>query len=91
VSVFCTGLGRRLVQRLREARARVIILDDEPGDLEDLMDTFPDVQTHCVDKHNWEETGRIVNELGPLDHLVNNAGALKPKSILETKLEDAKK
>ena len=44
----------------------------------------PGLHTVCVDLADWATARRAVEQIGPVDLLVNNAGILIPTPFLET-------
>jgi len=70
----CGGLGSTLVRAFHENGATVYALDVDEKGLKDLAANIPGVKTLVADVTNWDEVKKTVEQLGPLDHLVNNVG-----------------
>ncbi|KAL5019808.1 hypothetical protein ScPMuIL_002700 [Solemya velum] len=82
------GLGKAITRALVERGAMVFALDKMQENLVILKEELPSVQIICVDLQNWDETRKAVSEAGPIDYLVNNAGYLAYKPILETSRQE---
>lgn len=78
------GIGRGLAKKLNDLGARTIALSRTQEDLETLKAESPGIQTHQIDLGNWDTTRKLVESLGSIDLLVNNAGIARKKSFLET-------
>lgn len=61
----------------------VFALDIKQELLDDVTKSFPTVVTAVIDLSKWDEVKEIVQKLGPMDHLVNNAGVFIYEPILE--------
>ena len=48
----------------------------------------PTIETRCIDVSDWEATRQCVQNLCPIDLLVNNAGIARIRSILEATKDD---
>jgi NADP-dependent 3-hydroxy acid dehydrogenase YdfG len=64
------------------------VLDKDATALQELSKELPKVIVQQVDLLNWEETKKIVTQLSPLHHLVNNAGIMLPGSVLDITMEN---
>jgi len=73
-----TGIGRAVVQHLREVNARVLTFSREAEHVEAARAAMPDVIVLQADVAKAEDVERVYRELdaqlGGLDALVNNAG-----------------
>ncbi|CAG7682020.1 unnamed protein product, partial [Allacma fusca] len=54
----------------------------------ELKQSLPKVNTVQCDVSKWTDTKTIVQSIGPVDHLVNNAGIGKKHSLLKITEED---
>ena len=76
-NILVTGaagcIGRGLCANLAKLGAKVFALDKSQEKLDDLVREVPDAIPVCQDLGNWDETKKVVQELGELDGLVNGA------------------
>ena len=76
-TILVTGaggyIGREISVNLAKLGAKVFALDKSQEKLDDIIREYPGVYPVCQDLGNWDETKNIVQELGELDGLVNNA------------------
>ena len=49
---------------------------------------MPDILVYNVDISDWDKTRHVVQQIGPVDLLVNNAAVLITKPFLELDKED---
>ncbi|HZZ46877.1 MAG TPA: SDR family oxidoreductase [Pseudonocardia sp.] len=89
------GIGEEISRALREAGARVALVDLDQRALDrvaDRLDDGPRVATFALDLTDDAQVEslpeRIAGELGPVGVLVNNAGVRKLGLLLETEPED---
>ena len=68
--------------------ATVVVLDKDIGALQELQKELPKVIIQQVDLLDWEATKKVVTQLSPLHHLVNNAGIMLPGSVLDITMEN---
>lgn len=68
------GIGREIAIAIASCGAETIALDVNKNDLEALQKEFPEMKTAVCDLGDWEGTKKIVESLGHIDLLVNNAG-----------------
>ena len=66
-------IGREISVNLTKLGAKVFALDKSQEKLDDIIREYPGVYPVCQDLRNWDETKNIVQGLGELDGLVNNA------------------
>ena len=52
---------------------------------------YPKIRTVCVDLSDWAATRKAVEEIGPVDLLVNNAAIVSFAAFLETKEDELDK
>jgi NADP-dependent 3-hydroxy acid dehydrogenase YdfG len=69
-----SGIGRDLVKVLVKNGAVVYALSKNPENLKTLSDECPGVKPVVCDLSKWDETEKVLQEIEPVDHLVNNAG-----------------
>ncbi|CAG7826926.1 unnamed protein product [Allacma fusca] len=82
------GIGRAIVDRLAKDNAIVTVLDVNETALKELKQSLPKVNTVQCDVSKWADTKTIVQSIGPVDHLVNNAGIGIKRSLLKITEED---
>mgnify|MGYP000034547617 CR=1 FL=1 len=76
------GIGQAVSMALRGAGAEVIALSRDPADLRKLEEQG--CMTICLDLTDFVAIERMLEELDPVDFLVNNAGVSFPEPFLET-------
>jgi L-xylulose reductase len=83
-----TGIGRAIVDKLVADKASVTVIDRKKEALASLKKDLPSVSTHECDVGNWKEARALVQSVGPVDHLVNNAGVITFAPLLQIQEED---
>ncbi|KAI0216275.1 L-xylulose reductase [Lamellibrachia satsuma] len=78
------GMGKGIAEALVAGGAETYALSRTQEDLAKLKDENPGLHTVCVDLADWATARRAVEQIGPVDLLVNNAGILIPTPFLET-------
>lgn len=81
------GIGRHLALQMSKLGAEVYALSRTKSRLESLQEEDPKIKIVCVDLVDWDATRKAVQEITPIELLVNNAGHYKPESLLETTKE----
>ena len=51
------------------------------------VDKMPGIETHVLDVTDWDKARKTIEDLGPIDLLVNNAGTACPEPFLDVKKE----
>lgn len=74
--------------RLAQSEATVIALSKTQQHLDNLKKQSPKIETVCVDLTDWDATKKMVQNVLPIDLLVNNAGVALLKPFLEATSED---
>lgn len=82
------GIGKDLTLRLAQSEATVIALSKTQQHLDNLKKQSPKIETVCVDLTDWDATKKMVQNVLPIDLLVNNAGVALLKPFLEATSED---
>lgn len=77
------GIGRQLVKRFYEGGANVFTFSKSQANVDKLLTEFPSIVAKAVDISNWNATRTVVQEFGPIDYLVNNAGTVIPQTFME--------
>lgn len=77
------GIGRDAVKALLKCGAEVIAVSRTQTDLDSLKAECPSVTPVCVDLADWDSTGKALQDVGPVDLLVNNAAVATLQPFLE--------
>ncbi|RWS22992.1 L-xylulose reductase-like protein, partial [Leptotrombidium deliense] len=67
-------IGKGVAIKLSECGAKVIAFDKDKESLEQLKNENPNIEIHLIDISHWENTKKLISQIGPVDLLVNNAG-----------------
>ncbi|CAC5392744.1 DCXR [Mytilus coruscus] len=81
------GIGRCIALKLSELGAKVYAVSRTEADLGSLKEEDSAIETRCLDIGNWKNTRKVIEDVGRVDLLVNNAGIVKYKSVLEASEE----
>ncbi|XP_029658696.1 L-xylulose reductase [Formica exsecta] len=68
------GIGRELVLRLSKYKGEVFALSKTKKNLDNLVTADPKIHPVCVDLRDWDATRKAIQNILPIDLLVNNAG-----------------
>ncbi|CAL1680362.1 unnamed protein product [Lasius platythorax] len=68
------GIGRELALRLSKYKGEVFALSKTEKNLDSLVTADPKIQPVCVDLRDWDATRKAIQNILPIDLLVNNAG-----------------
>lgn len=80
------GLG--IVKKFLGSGASVVVLDFDANLMENLKKEYPSIETHQVNLTDWEGTVKVLENVGTVHHVVNNAGIGRPpETFLEIKPE----
>lgn len=60
------------MEKFVEAGAQVYVVDEDRGAIAQLLKEYPRVLAVKVDLRNQKAAAAIVNQFGPINHLVNN-------------------
>lgn len=82
------GIGREVAKRLVELGAKTVALSRTQADLDSLKLEVPSIEIVQCDLRNWDKTREILQNLGDIDLLVNNAGVNTLDNFLDVKKED---
>lgn len=82
------GIGRCIALKLASLGAKVYALSRTEDDLVSLKAENPSIETRCLDLGDWYNTRSVVENLGPIDLLVNNAAYLSINSWLDVTEEE---
>ncbi|ODM98401.1 Carbonyl reductase [NADPH] 2 [Orchesella cincta] len=79
------GLGKTIVSKFIEAGcSSVYVVEKDTNLLKELEQEFPVIVKGVpMDVTNWDEVQKVVETLGPVNHLINNAGIPEPEDFME--------
>jgi len=77
------GIGLGIARKFYEDGAHLFVLDNRQNLLDELKTIMPNATMICQDLLEWEKTRRTIEALGPLDHLVNNAGTIQTNLLVD--------
>ncbi len=80
------GIGRTIAQKLHACGARVVAVSRTADDLQTLQ-TEIDCETIAADLVDAHGASELIEKVGDIDLLVNNAGISVPQSFLETTMD----
>lgn len=79
-------MGRDVCIALVKQGATVYALSKNAENLKSLAEQYPNfIKPISCDLRNWEETEKVISEIEPLDHLVNNAGVAFRENFFDMK------
>ncbi|XP_034784298.2 L-xylulose reductase-like, partial [Acipenser ruthenus] len=78
-----SGIGRDAVKALLKCCTEVIAVSRIQADLDSLTAECPSITPVCVDLADWDSTGKALQDVGPVDLLVNNAAVATLQPFLE--------
>ncbi|XP_072742722.1 L-xylulose reductase [Anoplolepis gracilipes] len=82
------GIGRDLALRLSKYKGEVFALSKTQKNLDSLVTADPKIHPVCVDLLDWDATRKAVQNILPIDLLVNNAGVARLLPFLDITSED---
>ncbi|KAK3090481.1 hypothetical protein FSP39_012203 [Pinctada imbricata] len=82
------GIGRAIAKKLSECGAETIALSRTQADLDSLKAENSNIHTVQCDLGDWDSTRKVIESLGRIDLLVNNAGVSRLDTFLNFKKED---
>ncbi|XP_045214050.2 L-xylulose reductase-like [Mercenaria mercenaria] len=82
------GIGRLLCIKLAKSGAKVIAISRTTEDLDNLKLEDSSIEIHTQDISEWSSTRKLIEDIGLVDMLVNNAAVDRKKPYLEIKEED---
>lgn len=82
------GIGRELALRLSKYKAVVFALSKTKKNLDSLVAADSKIHPVCVDLRDWNATRKAVENILPIDLLVNNAGVGYLTSFLDATPEE---
>ncbi|KAI4496139.1 hypothetical protein M0802_008006 [Mischocyttarus mexicanus] len=82
------GIGKDLALRLSKYKAEVIALSKTKENLNQLFIEDSKIVPVCVDLNDWNATRKAIEDILPIDLLVNNAGVARLSPFLDATEED---
>jgi len=82
------GIGRDLVKTLVKCGAKVVAIARNKELLESLKKEVPSIEIYPADLSDWKKTEEVLNKIGDIDLLVNNAGLAVLGPLTEVREED---
>jgi NAD(P)-dependent dehydrogenase (short-subunit alcohol dehydrogenase family) len=90
VTGAANGFGAAIATLLAEHGASLVLADQEQAALEAIA-TRLNAEAHVYDQADTASVDRLIESAGAVDILINCAGILVAKPILETSIEEARK
>jgi len=90
VTGAANGFGAAMADLLHAAGARLVLADLEEGPLAEVAHRCG-AEAHVFDQADPASVERLATAAGPVDTLINNAGVLVAKPLLETSLEEIRR
>lgn len=90
VTGAANGFGAAMAGLFHSAGARLVLADIEEGPLVEIARSC-DAEAHVFDQANPRSVEQLAEAAGAVDTLINNAGVLVAKPILETSLEEMRR
>ena len=87
VTGAANGFGQAIARRFKSQGASLVLADIEATQLESLSSEL-DAEWHVYDQADPASVSALCKNVGQIDVLVNNAGVLIAKPLLETSLTD---
>ena len=69
-------------KKFHAEKAIVILVDKDEAGLSEAKKVIPDALTMLIDLLDWEGTKKVLEGIGHVDHLINNAGVNKREEFL---------
>jgi len=85
---MCAGIGWELALRLAKYKGQVFALSKTKKHLDNLVATDPKIQPICVDLRDWDATRKAIQNILPIDLLVNNAAIAYLSPFLDVTPEE---
>ncbi|OWF39734.1 L-xylulose reductase-like [Mizuhopecten yessoensis] len=82
------GIGRDIAKKLVECGAETYALSRTQADLDTLKSEVPSMHIVLADLQDWDGSRKVIEQLGPIDLLVNNAGVGRNALFMEVKKEE---
>jgi NAD(P)-dependent dehydrogenase (short-subunit alcohol dehydrogenase family) len=90
VTGAANGFGAAMADLFHAAGARLVLADLEEGPLAEVARRCG-AEAHVFDQADPASVERLARAAGPVDTLINNAGVLVAKPLLETSLEEIRR
>ena len=90
VTGAASGFGAAMASLFHPAGARLVLADIEEGPLTEVARSCG-AEMHVFDQADPRSVERLAEAAGPVDTLINNAGVLVAKPLLETTLDEMRR
>ncbi|XP_067122710.1 L-xylulose reductase-like [Centruroides vittatus] len=70
------GIGRGIAIKLNELGVNVVAVSKSQSNLEALKREVPSIEIVAVDLSDWNQTFKVISQLGPFHYLINSAANL---------------
>lgn len=77
------GIGRGIAIKLAALGAKVNAISRTQADLDTLIQEVPSIEVYNVDLADWDKSRAVVESIGPIDLLVNNAAVSSRTPFLD--------
>lgn len=84
------GFGAAMAALFHAAGAQLVLADIEEQTLAEVASRYG-AESHVFDQADPASVERLAEQAGPVDILINNAGVLVAKPLLETSLEEVRR
>ncbi len=91
VTGAANGFGAAMAELFHAAGARLVLADIEAAPLSQVAARCAGAETHVYDQADPDSVARLVEAAGVIDTLINNAGVLVAKPLLQTRLEELRR
>ena len=82
------GIGRAIAKALWTGGAETYVISWTQSDLDSLEVECPTIKTILLDMRQYDDVRKAVQDIGPVNYLVNNAGGGREAPFLDTSLDD---
>jgi NAD(P)-dependent dehydrogenase (short-subunit alcohol dehydrogenase family) len=91
VTGAANGFGAAMADLLNVAGAQLVLADIEKEPLAEVAARCRDAEAHVYDQADPASVARLAEAAGPVDTLINNAGMLLAKPLLQTSFEEMRR
>jgi NAD(P)-dependent dehydrogenase (short-subunit alcohol dehydrogenase family) len=91
VTGAANGFGAAMAELFHAAGARLVLADIEEGPLSHVAARCSGAEVHVYDQADPDSIAGLVDAAGAIDTLINNAGVLVAKPLLQTGFEELRR